>query len=86
MVPGFFMFHCASPDIPTHIANGMYGFVIVEPAEGLPQVDREYYMVQSELYTQNGAKGHQTFSMERGEQARPEHRGRLSQFAALCDI
>ncbi len=73
MVPGFYMFHCASPDIPTHIANGMYGFVIVEPAEGLPQVDREYYIVQSELYTQNAAKGHQKFSMERGEQARPEY-------------
>lgn len=67
--PGFYMFHCASPDIPTHIANGMYGFVIVEPAEGLPPVDREYYVVQSEIYTQNGSKGHQTFSMARGEVA-----------------
>jgi copper-containing nitrite reductase len=69
MVPGFYMFHCASPDIPTHISNGMYGFVIVEPAEGLPPVAREYYMVQSEIYAQNGNKGHQTFSMERGERA-----------------
>ena len=67
--PGFYMFHCASPDIPTHISNGMYGFVIVDPAEGLPPVDREYYVVQSEIYTQNGNKGHQTFSMERGEKA-----------------
>jgi copper-containing nitrite reductase len=67
MMPGFYMFHCASPDIPTHIANGMYGFVIVEPAEGLPAADREYYVVQSELYTLNGNKGKQTFSMERGE-------------------
>lgn len=67
--PGFYMFHCASPDIPTHIANGMYGFVIVEPAEGLPPVDREYYVVQSEIYTRNGAKGHQAFSMQRGEMA-----------------
>jgi copper-containing nitrite reductase len=69
MMPGFYMFHCASPDIPTHISNGMYGFVIVEPAEGLPPVDKEYYVVQSELYTQNGNKGHQSFSMERGERA-----------------
>jgi len=69
MVPGFYMFHCASPDIPTHISNGMYGFVIVEPAEGMPPADREYYMVQSEIYTQNGNKGNQTFSMERGERA-----------------
>jgi plastocyanin len=69
MAPGFYMFHCASPDIPTHIANGMYGFVIVEPAEGLPPVDREYYVVQSEIYTRDGSKGHQQFSMERGEKA-----------------
>jgi len=69
MAPGFYMFHCASPDIPTHIANGMYGFVIVEPAEGLPPADREYYVVQSELYTKDGNKGHQQFSMERGERA-----------------
>jgi copper-containing nitrite reductase len=67
MMPGFYMFHCASPDIPMHIANGMYGFVIVEPAEGLPAVDREYYVVQSELYTTDGKKGHQSISMERGE-------------------
>jgi copper-containing nitrite reductase len=69
MMPGFYMFHCASPDIPMHIANGMYGFVIVEPAEGLPAVEREYYVVQSELYTVDGKKGHQTLSMERGERA-----------------
>lgn len=69
MAPGFYMFHCASPDIPTHIANGMYGFVIVEPSEGMAAVDHEYYVVQSEIYTQNGNKGHQTFSIERGEKA-----------------
>ncbi|MBI2682323.1 MAG: multicopper oxidase domain-containing protein [Acidobacteriales bacterium] len=67
LMPGFYMFHCASPDIPTHIANGMFGFVIVEPAEGLPAADREYYVVQHELYTLNGNKGKQTFSMERGD-------------------
>jgi copper-containing nitrite reductase len=67
MMAGFYMFHCASPDIPMHIANGMYGFVIVEPAEGLPAVEREYYVVQSELYTVDGKKGHQALSMERGD-------------------
>jgi nitrite reductase (NO-forming) len=40
--PGLYMYHCAAPDIPTHIANGMYGFVLVEPKEGLPVVDHEY--------------------------------------------
>ncbi len=72
-MPGFFMFHCATPDIPTHIANGMYGFVIVEPAEGLPPVDREYYVVQSEIYATNGNKGHQAFSMARGEKFDAEY-------------
>jgi nitrite reductase (NO-forming) len=73
MVPGFYMFHCASPDIPMHIANGMYGFVIVEPAEGLPRVDKELYVVQSEIYTKDGKLGHQQFSMERGEKMDPQY-------------
>jgi copper-containing nitrite reductase/amicyanin len=71
--PGFYMFHCATPDIPTHVANGMYGYVIIEPAEGLPPVDREYYVVQSELYTTDGKKGHQSFSMARGEKFDAEY-------------
>jgi copper-containing nitrite reductase len=73
MAPGFYMFHCASPDIPMHIANGMYGFVLVEPAEGLPKVDKEIYMVQSEIYTTDDKTGHQHFSMERGEKADPQY-------------
>ncbi len=73
MVPGFYMFHCATSDIPTHIANGMYGFVIVEPAEGLPPVANEYYVVQSELYTMDGKKGKQSFSIERGDRFDAEY-------------
>lgn len=73
MAPGFYMFHCASPDIPMHIANGMYGFVLVEPAEGLSKVDKEIYMVQSEIYTTDDKTGHQHFSMERGEKADPQY-------------
>jgi nitrite reductase (NO-forming) len=73
MVPGFYMFHCATQDIPTHIANGMYGFVIVEPAEGLPPVANEYYVVQSELYTMDGKKGKQSFSIERGDRFDAEY-------------
>lgn len=48
--PGIYMYHCATPDIPTHIANGMYGYVIVEPEGGLPPADVELYVVQSEFY------------------------------------
>ncbi|MBK5288749.1 MAG: nitrite reductase, copper-containing [Acidimicrobiia bacterium] len=50
LTPGFLMYHCATADIPTHIANGMYGYVIVEPPEGLSRVDKEFYVVQSEFY------------------------------------
>lgn len=51
LYPGFFMYHCAYGDVPSHISHGMYGGILVDPAEPLPQVDHEWYMVQSEYYT-----------------------------------
>jgi len=73
MVPGFYMFHCATPDIPTHIANGMYGFVLVEPAEGMPHADREIYVVQSEVYTNDDKPGHKSLAMDRAERMDPQY-------------
>lgn len=76
--PGIYIYHCAFPDIPTHISHGMYGLVVVEPADGLPDVDHEAYVLQSEFYTDRGGAepasqlddaGHLTFS---GESARLE--------------
>ncbi|MGA9424321.1 MAG: multicopper oxidase domain-containing protein, partial [Terracidiphilus sp.] len=49
--PGLFVYHCGSPMIAQHIANGMYGLILVEPPGGLPHVDREYYLMQGEIYT-----------------------------------
>jgi nitrite reductase (NO-forming) len=49
--PGLYVYHCATPMVPQHIANGMYGLILVEPEEGLPEVDREFYVMQGELYT-----------------------------------
>ena len=49
--PGLFVYHCATPMVAEHIANGMYGLILVEPEEGLPEVDREFYVMQGELYT-----------------------------------
>ncbi|MGF1610754.1 MAG: copper-containing nitrite reductase [Kiloniellales bacterium] len=49
--PGLYVYHCATPMVAQHIANGMYGMILVEPEEGLPQVDREFYVMQGELYT-----------------------------------
>lgn len=70
--PGFFMYHCATADIPTHIANGMYGYVIVEPPDGLPQVDREFYVVQSEFYpTSHG--GVETLDLAKLDAEDPEY-------------
>ena len=47
---GVWMYHCGTAPALHHIANGMYGMVIVEPKEGLPKVDREFALVQSEWY------------------------------------
>jgi copper-containing nitrite reductase len=71
--PGFYMFHCATPDIPMHIANGMYGFVLVEPEEGLPEVGKELYVVQSEIYTNDDKPGHKSFDMARADKADPQY-------------
>jgi nitrite reductase (NO-forming) len=57
LVPGLYVYHCASPHIPSHIAMGMYGMILVEPEQGLPAVDaqgkpiKEFYVMQGELYT-----------------------------------
>ena len=53
--PGLFIYQCASPipSIPAHIANGMYGLILVEPKHGFPRVDHEFYVFESEFYTQN---------------------------------
>ncbi len=62
--PGLYVYHCASPHVPTHIANGMYGLILVEPEGGLKPVDREFYVMQGEFYTAGsyGETGHQAFS------------------------
>jgi hypothetical protein len=49
--PGLYVYHCATPMVAHHIANGMYGLILVEPEGGLPPVDREFYIMQGELYT-----------------------------------
>jgi len=51
LYPGLFIYHCAVEPTPVHIANGMYGLLLVEPEEGLEKVDKEFYILQSEFYT-----------------------------------
>jgi nitrite reductase (NO-forming) len=73
--PGIYIYHCASPHVPSHIANGMYGMILVEPQGGLPQVDREFYVVQGEFYTTGklGTKGHQELDKEKLLTEKPEY-------------
>jgi nitrite reductase (NO-forming) len=57
--PGLYVYHCATPMVADHISNGMYGLILVEPQGGLPKVDREFYVMQGEIYTTQpfGTKG-----------------------------
>lgn len=50
MDPGAFIYHCAVPDLDYHIASGMFGLILVEPKDGLPKVDREFYLGQNDMY------------------------------------
>jgi nitrite reductase (NO-forming) len=73
--PGLYVYHCATAPVGMHIANGMYGLMLVEPPGGLPVVDREYYVMQSEFYTKGhyGEEGLQPFDMEKAIDERPSY-------------
>lgn len=61
--PGLYVYHCATGPVGMHIANGMYGLILVEPQSGMTKVDKEYYLMQGDFYTKGkyGAKGLQDF-------------------------
>lgn len=72
--PGLYVYHCALSPVPMHISNGMYGLILVEPKEGLPKVDREFYVMQSEFYAKAGAPGlPYTLDMEKGAAEQPTY-------------
>ncbi|TXL20870.1 nitrite reductase, copper-containing [Methylococcaceae bacterium HT5] len=73
--PGLFVYHCAAGNAATHIANGMYGLILVEPTQGLSKVDHEFYVMQGELYTHGrmGKKGFQAFDARKMIDERPEY-------------
>jgi len=72
---GIYVYHCATAPVGMHVANGMYGLILVEPPEGLPKVDHEYYVMQGDFYTAGKyrEKGNQSFDMEKAIDERPTY-------------
>jgi nitrite reductase (NO-forming) len=85
--PGLYVYHCATPHVPIHVANGMYGMILVEPEKGLPPVDREYYVMQGEFYTKGRtmASGLQPFDGDKARDERPEYVLFNGRMGALMD-
>ncbi len=73
--PGLFVYHCATAPVGMHVGNGMYGLILVEPASGLPPVDREYYVMQGDFYTTGkyGEEGLQQFDINKAIDERPSY-------------
>ncbi|HXZ86669.1 MAG TPA: copper-containing nitrite reductase [Myxococcota bacterium] len=72
---GVYVYHCATAPVGMHIGNGMYGMIVVEPDEGYPPVDREYYLMQGEVYTRGNFRepGLQPFDMQRAIHENPAY-------------
>jgi nitrite reductase (NO-forming) len=73
--PGLYVYHCATAPVGLHVANGMYGLILVEPKEGMKPVDREFYVMQSEFYTTGRfmEEGHWDFDMDRALAENPSY-------------
>lgn len=73
--PGLYVYHCAVPEAAQHIANGMYGLILIEPEEPLPSVDHEFYVVQGDIYTQEsfGTEGMLSFDVGKMRSEDPEY-------------
>jgi nitrite reductase (NO-forming) len=65
--PGVYVYHCATPMVAHHISQGMYGLIVVEPPGGLPKVDREFYVMEGDLYLQGNRaqEGHRETSIDK---------------------
>jgi nitrite reductase (NO-forming) len=75
MKPGLYVYHCATAPVPMHVSNGMYGLIFVQPKEGWTSVDREYYVMQGDIYTQGatGEQGLQIFDNVKAVDERPTY-------------
>jgi nitrite reductase (NO-forming) len=72
---GLYVYHCATAPVGMHVANGMYGLILVEPPQGMPKVDREYYVMQGDFYTTTKyrEKGHAPFDMQKAIDENPTY-------------
>jgi nitrite reductase (NO-forming) len=75
LLPGLYVYHCAMAPVPMHIANGMYGLILVEPKGGLPKVDHEFYVMQGDFYTKgrHGEPGLQPFDYQKLYDEQPDY-------------
>ncbi len=73
--PGLYVYHCAHPNVPSHMTHGLYGLILIEPKEGLPPVDKEFYVMQGEFYTSGslGRKGLQLFDAQAMLDGKPQY-------------
>ncbi|MEX2514295.1 MAG: copper-containing nitrite reductase [Cyclobacteriaceae bacterium] len=73
--PGLYVYHCATAPVGMHVANGMYGLILVEPEGGLPPVDKEFYVMQGDFYTDGkfGQPGLQPFNMQKAIDENPDY-------------
>lgn len=88
---GAYVYHCAFAPPYYHIAQGMYGGIVVEPKGGLPKVDREFYVMQGDWYTtgKQGDQGNQEFSSAKAEAEQPEYftmNGRIDALTKLFPL
>ena len=72
---GIYVYHCATAPVGMHVANGMYGLILVEPPGGMSKVDHEFYVMQGDFYTTGKyrEKGLQPFDMEKAIDERPTY-------------
>lgn len=75
MYPGVHIYHCAVPNFDHHISAGMFGAILVEPEDGLPEVDRELYFGQHEIYTQDSEENtnHAAFDFDAMSREEPTY-------------
>ncbi len=74
MSPGLYVYHCGASPVGVHLSKGMFGLMLVEPKEGLPKVDKEFYIMQNEFYVKNGTNPElKVFDMAKADYELPDY-------------